>query len=200
VVEIPGTEEWSPKSGANPVDLTTNLRLMAGQQGEQNEAVKMAMRQAGIGANDPVMLTGHSQGGISAASLAADPATRSEFKITNVYTGGAPIARFPIPDDVQVLSIEHNQDLVPRLDGQPNPDRPGWVTVHRDATGLVGKHNHVVSSPIDTHDSYLYEKTAGLVDQSSDPGIIQQRKAFQPFFSGSGDTTVSTYRLIRDPS
>jgi hypothetical protein len=199
VVEIPGTQNWDPTSGTNPVDLTNNVRLMAGQQTEQNEAVRQAMRQAGIKPGDPVMLAGHSQGGITAASLAGDPATRDEFKITNVYTGGAPIARFPIPDDVHVLSIEHDQDAVPRLDGQDNPDRPGWVTVHRDPTGVINKHGDPVNTTAETHDSYVYSDTAGLVDQSTDPTIVRQRESFESFFTGTGDTTVTTYQLTRDP-
>jgi hypothetical protein len=199
VVEIPGTQEWSTTSGANPVDTTNNVRLMAGQQTEQNEAVRQAMRQAGIKPGDPVMLAGHSQGGITAASLAGDPATRDEFHVTNVYTGGAPVARFPIPDDVHVLSIEHDQDAVPRLDGRDNPDRPGWVTVNRDPTGVINKHGDAVSTTAETHDSYVYTDTAGLVDQSTDPGVVRQRESFQPFFSGTGDTKVTTYQLTRDP-
>jgi hypothetical protein len=199
VVEIPGTEDWSPKSGSNPVDLTNNVRLMAGQQTEQNEAIRKAMRQAQIQPGEPVMLAGHSQGGITAASLAADPATRGEFDITNVYTGGAPIARFDIPDDVHVLSIEHDQDVVPRLDGRPNPDRPGWVTVHRDATGLAISKDHVVANVGDTHNSHLYRQTAGLIDASTDPTIVQERESFDPFFAGSGETKVSVFDLIRDP-
>jgi hypothetical protein len=198
VVQIPGTQEWSPTAGTNPVDLTNNLRLMAGQQTEQNEAIRQAMRQAGISPGEPVMLAGHSQGGITAASLAADPATRTEFAVTNVYTGGAPIARFPIPDDVSVLSVEHNQDAVPRLDGRDNPDRPGWVTVNRDPTGVINKHGDPVASTPETHDSYIYTDTAGLIDQSTDPTIVRQRQSFQPFFSGSGDTKVTTYQLTRD--
>ena len=41
--------------------------------------------------------------------------------------------------------------------------------------------------------------TAGLVDESTDPTIVRQRESFQPFFSGTGDTKVTTYQLTRDP-
>ena len=198
VVEIPGTQNWDTTAGDNPVDTTNNVRLMAGQQTAQNDAIREAMRQAGIPAGDPIMLAGHSQGGITAASLASDPATRAKYNITNVYTGGAPIAGFPIPDDVHVLSVEHDQDAVPRLDGQDNPDRPGWVTVHRDPTGLVNKHGQTVDDTAETHDNYIYTNTAGLIDRSTDPTVVRQRSAFDPFFAGSGGTKVTTYQLHRD--
>jgi hypothetical protein len=198
VVEIPGTQEWSPTAGPNPVDLTTNLRLMAGQQTEQNEGIRQAMRLAGVPPGEPVMLAGHSQGGITAASLAADPATRAEFDITHVYTGGSPIARFPIPDDVNVLSIEHHQDAVPRLDGRDNPDRPGWVTIHRDPTGVLNQRGEPVTNTAQAHDNSVYSDTAALIDQSTDRTVVRQRETFQPFFSGTGDTTVTTYQLTRD--
>jgi hypothetical protein len=171
---------------------------MAGQQPEQNIAIRQAMHDAGIRSNEPVLLAGHSQGGIAAASMAADPATRADFDITNVYTGGAPIAHFNIPDNVNVLAIEHTQDAVPRLDGKPNPDRPTWITVQRDPTGLLNQHQQPITSTAATHDSYAYTDTAHLVDASSDPTIVKARNAFQPFFANASHATLSTYTLTRD--
>ena len=197
VVEIPGTQVWSPTAGTNPVDLTNNVRLMAGQQTEQNDAIRKAMRLANIQPGEPVLLAGHSQGGITAASLAADPATRDEFHITNVYTGGAPIAGFKIPDDVNVLSIEHEQDAVPRLDGQDNPAGPNWVTVRRDPTGVVNHQGNAVDDTMETHDSSVYAGTADLVDKSTDPTVVRQRQSFEPFFTGTGNPP-GVYQLTRD--
>jgi hypothetical protein len=187
VVEIPGTQEWSSTAGSNPVDLTNNLRLMAGQQTVQNEAILDAMQAAGIPPGEPVMLAGHSQGGITAASLASDPTARTKFNITTVYTAGSPIGRFDIPPDVHVLSLEHTQDIVPRLDGQPNPDHPNWTTINRDPTGDPNtKNDHTVNAAPEEHDTSVYSGTAALVDNSTDPSIVATRQNLTPFFAGDG--------------
>ena len=68
------------------------------------------------------MLTGHSLGGIAAASLAADSGFTSRFHVTSVVTAGSPIARIDVPASVTVLSLEHEQDVVPMLDGRRNDD------------------------------------------------------------------------------
>jgi hypothetical protein len=191
IVEIPGTQEWSPDAGGNPVDLTTNLRLMAGQNTAENEAIRSAMRQAGIRPGEEVLLAGHSQGGIAAASLAADEDTRREFHITHVVTGGSPIARFTIPDDVAVLAIEHEQDAVPRLDGEPNPDRPNWVTVQRDPTGLA-EPGTIIDDTGESHGSWAYALTGRLVDQSEEASLVAIRHSLERFL-GADQSTV-TYR------
>jgi hypothetical protein len=188
VVQIPGTQEWSPTAGENPVDMTNNLRLMAGQQTAQNEAIRQAMEAAGIPPGEPVMLAGHSQGGITAASLASDPATQARFNITHVVTGGSPISNFSIPPHVTVLSVEHNQDMVPRLDANESPDRHNWVTVHRDPTGVVNNKGEQVDDPGETHDSGVYAQTGGLIDTSEDPSLVAVRNGFAPFLSGDPST------------
>jgi len=49
VVYIPGTQEWGPKPGTNPFDLTSNLGAISktGFAGSER-AVALAMQQAGI--------------------------------------------------------------------------------------------------------------------------------------------------------
>ncbi len=198
VVELPGTQEWGVVAGPNPVDLTNNLRLIAGQDTAQNEAIRDAMRQAGIRPGEDVLLAGHSQGGIAAASLASDPATRAEFDITNVVTAGSPVARFDIPDDVEVLSIEHAQDAVPRLDGEPNPDRVNWVTVVRDPTGLRDQ-GEVVDSTGAVHHGTVYAQTAALLDVSSDPSVAGVRAGLEPFLARPGPVVYQDFDLTRRP-
>src|SRR5699024_12178008 len=75
---------------------------------------------------------GYSQGGITAGSLAADPAFLADVNVTALMTVGAPISDFPVDSGVDVLSIEHEQDLVPDLDGNENPASDNWSTVTVD--------------------------------------------------------------------
>lgn len=199
IVQIPGTQPWDPVRGDNPVDLTTNLRLMAGGSTHMNHQVSAAMIAAGVGSSDPVMLAGHSQGGMTAASLASDAAFRNRFTVQAVVTGGSPIARFDIPDSVAVLSMEHDQDAVPMLEGRENPDRSTWVTVGRDLSQTpTGQHDPENPDPSQpalprdvgaAHGTDVYAQTGAMVDASTDPSVRAWLEQQQSFFHGEGTTT-----------
>jgi PGAP1-like protein len=185
VVQIPGTQDWSPRAGANPFDLTGNVHGMGGEPTAGRRAVAGALRAAGAGPGEPVLLVGHSQGGIIATQLAGDPAFRREHYVTHVITAGSPVALAPVPESVAVLSLEHEHDLVPRLDGAPNPDRAGWVT--------VGRRVEAPGAPADaaaSHDLGAYAVTAADVDASADPGLRRWRAGLAPFLAGEGVTAT----------
>ena len=87
LVTIPGTD-GQPDS---PFGWAQNVELMSADQERRRKAdsarmVAEAMRQAGIGKDEPVALIGHSQGGIVAATLASDWA--EEYTIEHVVTAG----------------------------------------------------------------------------------------------------------------
>ena len=195
IVQIPGTQVWSPERGDNPVDLTTNVNLMAGAgETEMQQAVRAAMRAAGIPPGADVMLTGHSQGGITAMAMACDPQTRTEFHITSVVTAGSPIGRFRPPSDISVLSMEEKQDVVPKLDGVDNPDLPNWVTVTRDLTqGDPLVRGHDLAS---AHSLRNYANTGSLVDTDADETIERWRKQNGEFLDGDG--TIDRYHIRKD--
>lgn len=196
MVQLPGTQIADTVAGTNPMDMTSNVHMMASGYSGTMEAARSALQQAmdaaGVPTGQPVMLTGHSQGGIAAASLAADPSFRSEFNVTHVVTGGSPIARIDIPDSVQVLSMEHERDPIARLDGEPNPDAPNWTTVRRDhyddAQGEV---------PMAAHGSTTYAQTGALVDASTDPSVAGFRESAAEFWTGDGQ--VRDYSIRREP-
>jgi hypothetical protein len=179
VVSIPGTTDWSPVAGRTPFDLTGDVRLMAGERSAGMAGVVAAMRATGVRSGEPVLLVGHSQGGLIAAAVAADPAVRREFTVTHVLTSGAPVASVPVPDDVQVLSLEHTDDLVPRLDGSANPDRSKWITVSAPAPAPADAAAR--SEPLLAHRGELYRSTAERVDRSSDPSLAVWRAGLVPF-------------------
>ena len=92
--------------------------------------------QAGIGPHEPVLLVGHSLGGMEAAALASRD---TGFAITDVVTAGSPTAQVDgFPDGVRVLSLEHHGDVVPLLDGADNPDSVEQTTVTFDDGGRPG--------------------------------------------------------------
>ncbi|OFI39176.1 hypothetical protein BIU82_15010 [Arthrobacter sp. SW1] len=124
IVSIPGTSEWNVQSGSNPLDTVGNLSAASGDSSTASQAVQLALEEAGVPSDAPVMLVGHSQGGIIAAGLAADEDFRNDYNVTNVLTYGAPIDSTHIPDNINTVAIQHPYDVVPRLDlgnAKPSP-------------------------------------------------------------------------------
>lgn len=179
---LPPTQTWSVDGGPLPADGTSNLATMGGLESDAVEAAVEVLRAAGVGADDPVMAVGYSQGGIVAAALAADPAVQDEFAVRQVLTVGSPVSGFDLPPDVQALSIEHDADPVPQLDGDRNPDRPHWATVARSAFG---------ADPGLGHDFDAYVDTARAVDNSDHASVRTWREALLDF-AGGGDAQVTT--------
>ena len=151
--------------------------------------VVAAMRETGVRPGEPVLLVGHSQGGLIAAAVAADPVVRREFSIRQVITSGAPIASVPIPEDVPVLSIEHDDDLVPRLDAAANDDRPNWITVTAPAP-VEDLPSADRSEPLIAHRLELYQRTAAQIDRSADPSLVRRRAELSSLLGGP-ERTVS---------
>jgi hypothetical protein len=179
IVDIPGTKVWNlPGDGKGNVnDLGTNLNAMAGNPTTLENGVKEALSRTGVGPHDPVMLVGHSQGGIVAARAANDFVTSGQYNVTHVVTAGSPIGRIPIPDTVQVLSLENSGDIVPHLDASDNPATANRTTVTFDnQTGSVDG-NHELK------DNYV--AAAGQLDSGADPSVQAFRNSAKNFLNGS---------------
>lgn len=200
VVDVPGTQTFDPRAGDNPWDLTSNVLVSSGRASLTTQAVSRALadaqRRTGSTGASRVMLTGHSQGGLTAAALAADPAFRQRHGVTHVVTSGAPIATLDVPEEVSVLSLEHSEDLVPGLEGAANPDRASWVTVRRDLEAELGGDGRATQA----HDVDRYVETARLVDASDDPSLASWRRGARDYLDGGGDAAVVIdYAIERVP-
>jgi pimeloyl-ACP methyl ester carboxylesterase len=184
VVDLPGTKDWQPdprhRAGLN--DLATNLTTMAGDPTARVDGVTRAMELAGVRPGEPVMLVGHSQGGLVAIRAAEQYAASGRFTVTHVVTAGSPIARMTIPASVSVLSLENRYDVVPRLDGEPAPPQPNRVTVVFDAQSHDVVANHDIST--------TYLPAAAHLDQDvADPSLAAWRQGASAFLSGDEVST-----------
>lgn len=138
-VLVPGTQGLV--SAQHPFDGVTDLDLMAGRAAEVTAAVSAALALAGARADEPVVLVGHSLGGIAAMALASSPGFRRRHRLGGVVTAGAPTATFAAPPGVPVLHLENDEELVSSLDGRSAGENP--ATVDRVTVGrALRESNH----------------------------------------------------------
>jgi len=192
-VQIPSTQGSfiDPMAASHPNDVVADVVAMSGAQTALGRAVTAAMVEAGIGADDPVMMVGFSLGGITAAQLVSDP--DFPFTVTHILTAGAPIAGFSIPETVSVLSLELTQDAVPKLDGRSNPSRATWSTLEGDAPRLDGE----IAAPgiAGAHNTLRYAAFARQLVAADDATVGTFTLSAAPFLSGM--STSADYAVVR---
>ena len=202
IVNIPGTDSWLPpprqwRSRSAP-DLGGNLRLVGDQSTVYSRGVVEVMARAGIPRDAPVLLVGHSEGGMTAYKVAEEQrrlrlhpgegSGNGGFNVTHVITAGSPLATMSPPHGVKVLSLEASGDLVKDLDGGPNPDRLDHLTVRfeLDSHSITG--NHGISG---------YAAAAAGVDRAAaqgDTGAAAFVRSLEDagFVAGEGQASVAT--------
>ena len=197
IVYVPATTQNTLRAGPETTDHTTNLETAAGRESAQREVVRTAIEEAGIDPEDEVMLVGYSQGGLVAASLLADEEFRERVNVTTVFTVGSPVSDFAPPDGVDMLSIEHEQDLVPDLDGARNADTEEWTTLtvdldearQRDALARKGwtpeRIDAAFDGPVYAHGGELYDNTLTELEADGHPELVQWQERNSRFFDGS---------------
>ena len=193
IVDIPGTKTWNlPNQDNGQVnDLGTNLHALAGHSTAYERGIAEALRQTGAKPGDPVMLVGHSQGGIVAVNAARHFTASGEYRVTHVVTAGSPVANLSVPDSVKGLSLENEHDIIPHLDGHENPDEPNRTTATFDRQhGNIGDDHNIAAS---------YLPAAHALDQSTDPSVQDFRDSAEPFLT-SDHLTSHAYSVTRVPS
>ena len=204
VVTVPGTQEWSPVAGTNPMDLATNLHAMGGMPDDVAEAVVQAMLQAGVGPGDPVALVGHSQGGIVAMGMALDPTIQRHFNVQAVATAGSPVGTLEgtLPSGTVALHLENAHDLGPALDGVDNPDDPQRTTVVIDSGRVPwGEGPDAATAPVEAHDVSEYAVAGHAIERSSDPSLraLNERLESEVLGDGTAVVTTTVYQAVRVP-
>lgn len=127
VLSLPGTAHTDFRSTENPADFESNIREMLGLESAMRVGAVKALHEAmaldGLAPEDftkePVMICGHSQGGMVAVALAALPPERAGVDVQAILATGAPARRIRIREDVTMVSVQHDQDVVPSMDGTP---------------------------------------------------------------------------------
>ncbi|WP_127573615.1 hypothetical protein [Georgenia faecalis] len=195
-VLVPGTQHQGG-GGSNPLDNLTNAEAFVGLPSDAEEGVARAMDQAGIAAGEEVTLVGHSQGGLTAMRLAADPVFATRYTVAAVLTAGSPAAHMPTPPRAHVLSLEHLEDVIPGLDGTPNPAEPRRTTVARSLTaGHAGPHRTDVGFS-EAHAVTTYAQTADLAEASGDVSVRVWSERLAEASGAPGTVVTSTVFQVR---
>lgn len=127
VVQLPGIHSLLP--AADPQDLPGALAGLGTGDSAYAGAVVVALTKAGVPPGARVLLVGHSQGGLVATGLSADPAVAARWRITHVVTAGSPVSRSAIGRGTQLLDVVNRRDLVTALDSVPSADAPGRTSL-----------------------------------------------------------------------
>ncbi|WP_395410356.1 PGAP1-like alpha/beta domain-containing protein [Cellulosimicrobium funkei] len=195
VVAIPGTQPGNLRTVWN---MTSNYDLMSDDESQRARAdsvraVLDAMDQSGIEPEDDVVLVGHSQGGMVAATIAA--ATVGTYQVRHVVTAGSPVGGHGLPPGVRATHLETSGEGVSGLDGKPNPATPERVTVTGtvsapgggpplDVPHSVGYHQDVLDAAVEVGDRGLEEHLADvehwLDGEAEDPLVYEARLVPDP--------------------
>ncbi|WP_062317157.1 hypothetical protein [Demequina maris] len=193
LVYVPGTEDWWVTSG-NPADLEADLASVLGAMSDAARAVVDAVAAHGIGPDEPLLLAGHSQGGMVAMIAAAALADR--YRVDRVVTAGAPTGRIRLPPTVAALHLENTRDLVPGLDARANPDSPTRVTVSHDRRRSQRADAPDGSRTIaEAHGFAGYAATARLVDEGVSASTEAWLDGARPLLT-EARSTVTAYRPV----
>lgn len=165
-VSIPSTQAWRPGSSSID-DVHSDVAAKLGTAPTQLEqAVALAMAEAGVPPGSSVLLSGWSLGGITAANLAADPAFTALYDVDAVIVAGAPIDDAPIPTHIPVLSIEHAGGGVP--DPVPLAEAPGKLDLSGDPNRLSVRVPPPPGAGLVPHEGLAYQVT--MQRQGDAPG------------------------------
>ncbi len=204
VVYLAGTADFSPTPGAEPFDLTANVHATAGGDAASQRAVRAALAAAGAAPGEPLLLVGHSQGGLVAARLAE----AGDLNVAGYVNLGGPLGSVQATG-VPGLSIEHSDDIVPALGGSGQVPRelltvgravfsPADAAAPASATGGAAPPAAPPAAPFAAHGLNHYRETARLIDASTEPRL-QEFEGLVRGFTGAEPGTVTRWRAERLP-
>lgn len=200
IVYSSGTVDFTAVPGPEPYDTTSNVHVVADaseragaagmplDSGAAERSVRAAMDAAGVEPGDPVLVVGHSAGGIVAANLAADPS----LDVVGAVSFGGPVAHVPT-STTPVLSVEHSEDLVPALGGS-GVAADGRLVVERSIEGV----DPSLDDPLPAHALTEYRGTAELLDDSDHPRVDEFARLVDEV-TGGGPARTTRWHAERVP-
>jgi hypothetical protein len=193
VVELPGIRDIASRQ--QPQDLLGAVTAMAGGPTTYARCVREALDAAEVPVGAQVMLVGHSDGGIVAMELAADPAFNgSRVEVTHVIAAGAPISGKQVAPlrraSTRVLSVENVNDVVTHLDGVDGS------AIRQSPRRLVYQYSSDEHSVGINHAAQEYAEHMQLLATSPNPAMREFQASAQPYlWSEPGATSTIVFTL-----
>lgn len=145
---------------SDPWNAQSNLDLVETGSSPSLEAVKIAMTSAGITTQTPVVVTGHSQGGLLALAIGA----AHQFDVRAIITVGTPVGAVADVTDIPTVHVVHPEDPVPAFGGLIDPKSSTWIVPTPHGERLMEAHHRTTYSP-----------SAAEIDNLHDPRIDEIR-------------------------
>ncbi|WP_353815030.1 hypothetical protein [Agromyces sp. SYSU T00266] len=200
IVYSAGTADFGMAPAAEPYDMTANVHGVGGasvlhdlvglpaEAAASERALRASMAEAGVLPGDPVIVVGHSAGGMVAANVAAD----ADLDVVAAVSFGGPVAQAGT-GDTPVLSVAHDEDLVPATAGS-GLAAGGRIEVGRSLGALApGPDGAVPAHAIDR-----YRETARLIDDDDDDQRLAEfRHLVAGFTDGEAPAEVTYWRVDR---
>ncbi|MEU8435193.1 hypothetical protein AB0F18_20155 [Streptomyces sp. NPDC029216] len=102
----------------SPQDMVGSCNAMGSTDTAYTRAVRRALNRL-VPSGSEVALVGHSQGGLTAMNLAANPDFNALYTVTHVVAVGSPIDHKRAADPrTRVVSLVNEHDIVPSLEGR----------------------------------------------------------------------------------
>lgn len=189
LVSLPGTDHTSLHSQPNAADVESNmmeqLNLDSPMRRGTIAVINAAMEAEGVPADqrqfERVLICGHSQGGMIAAALASLDPAEVGFNVDRVLTLGSPTRRLRLRPDVQMLAVEHIQDIVPSMDGSPRKVPDQRVVARRRLTRpRVGPLLYAHSSSTYTETLHMMERRQGIVQWGRATEVLSELQKYLP--------------------
>jgi hypothetical protein len=187
-VYIAGTVDFDFHATDEPWDFTSNVWNMVGDDSGSVDSVRAALADAGVGPDDPVQFTGHSQGGAVGARLAAS----GEYATAGLVTFGGPTGQIEVPADIPTVFVEHTDDVVVGAGGEQENEHA--VVVRRRAAEDVDFDN---AEFLPAHRRPAYAETATAMDASRDARLVDARARIDSFTDGSVLVERTAYHCVR---
>ncbi|MCD4557797.1 alpha/beta hydrolase [Schaalia sp. lx-100] len=210
IMSLPGTDHVDWESTPNPADTESNIREILGLPSAMRtgvlRALHEAMKKAGIPEHEyhkeKVLICGHSQGGMVAVALASREPVEMGVNVTGILSLGTPGRRFRIRPDVVMVAVEHDQDVVPSMDGTPARAPDHRVVVGRKL--VRPRHNPLYYA----HSSTTYAQTVRLLERKVDIApwgkVARTVEKLRQFLPQPGEYTRVTiheiWQEVREPA
>jgi hypothetical protein len=194
VVYVGPTETFSPYAREEPFDLTSNVTGVAGLSPASFRAVEAAMEQAGVTADDQVVVSGFSQGGLIATMIAGS----GDWNVYGLETYGAPAGNIPLPDGLHGFAARNTDDFIPALAG-PQLDH-SVMQIEREAYREGAEMPTALPAP--GHQRFAYTQLADAIDGAEASVVRSEVRRIDAFTAEylalpGGQATSTTYHATR---